>query len=456
MIDDDEDDYEGYFLRPANEYNIKEKIIQANQESFAIPTPPSPRQHVSGERRVTFREQLVDYEPDDYSSEDDGYGAASAGGGGDSGGGGGGGGAGGPSGHKKNALIRTVADVHRDGGSGEVADGYGADTIIEELHLDDRRNGTPDQEREDEEEEQEEEEVVIEEEQLEGDYDEDGGDGADDRMEKHKTGVEGESIVSEEEDEEDNEVEEEATLHEEPQVEEEEEEQEEEPTDGSSMDTEIHNPESSEDISSSPLKTYRSEADSRSVSGDSQAEETNPGEEDGNVVQYEDDDEAEDEHRRTATSNGGGDDAGDDSSSDGERPLEAHRAKRSTTCRRKCCRHKKSAGEKLPYYNGFRSEYGLSREELEEKKRRQEARRQRVRERQQRRTAEQRQKAQSNEEAFAAWLHGKLRNSINKHQNMYDVKQSGSSGRQQQQQQLQNPKYRRRNGIHTMQQISYG
>uniref|UniRef100_A0A182TP50 Coiled-coil domain-containing protein 181 n=1 Tax=Anopheles melas TaxID=34690 RepID=A0A182TP50_9DIPT len=433
MIDDDEDDYEGYFLRPANEYNIKEKIIQANQESFAIPTPPSPRQHVSGERRVTFREQLVDYEPDDYSSEDDGYGAASAGGAGDgAGGGGGGGGAGGPSGHKKNALIRTVADVHRDGGSVEIADGSSADTIIEELHLDDRRNGTPEQERVDEEEEQEEEEVVVEEEQLEGDYDEDGGDGADDRMEKHKTGVEGESIVSEEE-EEDDEVEEEATLHEEPQVEEEEEEeeQEEEPTDGSSMDTEIHNPESSEDISSSPLKTYRSEADSRSVSGDSQAEETNPGEEDGNVVQYEDDDEAEDEHRRTATSNGGG----DDSSSDGERPLEAHRAKRSTTCRRKCCRHKKSAGEKLPYYNGFRSE--------------------RVRERQQRRTAEQRQKAQSNEEAFAAWLHGKLRNSINKHQNMYDVKQSGSSGRQQQQQ-LQNPKYRRRNGIHTMQQISYG
>uniref|UniRef100_A0A182WBH7 Coiled-coil domain-containing protein 181 n=1 Tax=Anopheles minimus TaxID=112268 RepID=A0A182WBH7_9DIPT len=432
MIDDDEDDYEGYFLRPANEYNIKEKIIQANQESFAIPTPPSPRQHASGERRVTFREQLVDYEPDDYSSEDDGYTGGSGGGGG----GGGGGGRGG--GQKKNAIIETVADVHRDGSE---ADGSNADTIIEELHLDDRGT-TPEQEQEDE-------EIVVEEEQLTGDYDED-GEGTDDRMEKHKTGVEGESIVSEEEDE----VEEE-TVHEE-QVEEEEEE---EPTDGSSMDTEIHNPESSEDISSSPLKTYRSEADSRSGSGDSQAEETNPTEEDGNdhnVVHYEDDNDDDEQyyHSRASTSENGDE---RDSSSDGERPLEEHRAKRSSTCRRKCCRHKKSSGEKLPYYNGFRSEYGLSREELEEKKRRLEARRQRVRERQQRRTAEQRQKAQSNEEAFAAWLHGKLRNSINKHQNMYDVKQSGSSGRQQQQQQQhQNPKYRRRNGIHTMQQISYG
>uniref|UniRef100_A0A182PIJ8 Coiled-coil domain-containing protein 181 n=1 Tax=Anopheles epiroticus TaxID=199890 RepID=A0A182PIJ8_9DIPT len=439
MIDDDEDDYEGYFLRPANEYNIKEKIIQANQESFAIPTPPSPRQHASGERRVTFREQLVDYEPDDYSSEDDGFGGHGhvSGEGGTSGGGVG------PAGHRKNAIIETVADVHRDGG--EMDGCSGADTIIEELHLDEGRRTTPGQDQEEEE---------VEEEQLEGDYDED-AEGTDDRMEKHKTGVEGETVVSEEDD--DDEVEEETTVHEPEPVEEEEEEEEEEPTDGSSMDTEIHNPESSEDISSSPLKTYRSEADSRSGSGDSQAEETNPGEEDGNEVHYEDDndddDDDDDDGERRAATNG----ENVDSSSDGERPLEAHRAKRSSTCRRKCCRHKKSASEKLPYYNGFRSEYGLSREELEEKKRRLEARRQRVRERQQRRTAEQRQKARSNEEAFAAWLHGKLRNSINKHQNMYDVKQSGSSGRQQQQQQQPlNPKYRRRNGIHTMQQISYG
>ncbi|XP_035916830.1 cilia- and flagella-associated protein 251 [Anopheles stephensi] len=438
MIDDDEDDYEGYFLRPANEYNIKEKIIQANQESFAIPTPPSPRQHATGERRVTFREQLVDYEPDDYSSEDDGGYA-----------GGSGGGSGGP---KKNAIIETVADVHRDGSG--VDGSTDADTIIiEELHLDDRRTTTPDHEREDD-------EVVVEEEQLpEGDgWDED-GEGTDDRMEKHKTGVEGESVVSEEEEE----VEEETVPHEEhgaeveEEQEEDEEEEEEEPTDGSSMDTEIHNPESSEDISSSPLKTYRSEADSRSGSGDSQAEEVNPGEEDANDAPHYEDDHDDDAHGQSFYRDGTAHDGDDrDSSSDGERPLEAHRAKRSSTCRRKCCRHKKSSGEKLPYYNGFRSEYGLSREELEEKKRRLEARRQRVRERQHRRTAEQRQKARSNEEAFAAWLHGKLRNSINKHQNMYDVRQSGSSGRQQQQQQPQNPKYRRRNGIHTMQQISYG
>ncbi|XP_053676551.1 uncharacterized protein LOC128726750 [Anopheles nili] len=430
MIDDDEDDYEGYFLRPANEYNIKEKIIQANQESFAIPTPPSPRQHVSGERRVTFREQLVDYEPDDYSSEDDGYG-----------------GGGGGKGHKKNALIETVADVHREGEE-DGGDASNTDTILEELQLEDHR-ATP--EGADDPEEHghglEDEEAVVEEEQLEGDYDEE-GEGQQDRMEKHKTGVEGESLASEEEDEVEEQQDEE---EEEEEINGAEEEEEEEPTEGSSMDTEIHNPESSEDISSSPLKTYRSEADSRSGSGDSQAEEAGiPGEgeeEDYNRVSYDDNDY---DHSGPGEERNGGPDG--ESSSDGERPLEAHRTKRSTTCRRKCCRHKKSSGEKLPYYNGFRSEYGLSREELEEKKRRLEARRQRVRERKARRSIEQRQKAQSNEEAFAAWLHGKLRNSINKHQNMYDVKQGSSSGRQQQ----QDTKFRRRNGIFAMHQLSYG
>lgn len=66
-------------LRPANEYNIKEKIKLANQESFAIPTPPSPK-YLSGERRVTFRAQLVDYEPDEYSDvEEEGRYAATNG-----------------------------------------------------------------------------------------------------------------------------------------------------------------------------------------------------------------------------------------------------------------------------------------------------------------------------------------------------------------------------------------
>ncbi|XP_058123840.1 high mobility group nucleosome-binding domain-containing protein 5-like [Anopheles ziemanni] len=437
MIEDDEDDYEGYFLRPANEYNIKEKIIQANQESFAIPTPPSPRHHANGERRVTFREQLVDYEPDDYSSEDDGYGGTGGGGSGQ--------------GRRRHATIETVADVHQ---AGDVDGVDGADTIIEELHLHDRGQGG---DVVHEEQDEEEEEEVIEDEQLEGDYeDEITGD----RMEKHKTGVERESVVSEEEEEDD----EERLVREEDGEADIVDEEEEEPTDGSSVDTEIHHPESSEDISSSPLKTYRSEADSRSGSGDSQGEDGvdgDDGKDDRQETNYDDDEydgdhgEADGPDGATGTANDDedadhGQDGDDQDDSDAERPIEAHRAKRSANCRRKCCRHKKSTSEKLPYYNGYRSEYGLSREELEEKKRRLEARRQRVRERQQRRTAEQRQKAQSNEEAFAAWLHGKLRNSINKHQNMYDVRQS-SSGKQQQQQ--QNSKNRRRNAIH---QISYG
>ncbi|XP_058053387.1 cilia- and flagella-associated protein 251 [Anopheles bellator] len=443
MIDDDEDDYEGYFLRPANEYNIKEKIIQANQESFAIPTPPSPRHPANGERRVTFREQLVDYEPDEYSSEDDG------------GYGGGGGGTGdqrdGRTGSRRRnqAVIETVADVHRDA-DGSLRDADAPDTIIEELHLDERERPVDGDD--------EGEEEVVEEEQLDYDEDDDNGVGAGDRIEKHKTGVEAESLVVSEEEEE----EESAGVVEEV---EEQGEEEEEPTDGSSMDTEIHNPESSEEISSSPLKTYRSEADSRSGSGDSQAEDGQTGSGaptggDGAQDQYKDDA----EHDEEAEQEGSTSRADGEGSDDDGRPLESHRTRRSANCRRKCCRHKKSSGEKLPYYNGFRSEYGLSREELEEKKRRLEARRQRVRERQQRRTAEQRQKAQSNEEAFATWLHGKLRNSINKHQNMYDVRQqsvgAGNKHQQQQQQQLLHPHRRRRNAVHqvhhTMHQISYG
>ncbi|XP_052859720.1 uncharacterized protein LOC128266971 [Anopheles cruzii] len=448
MIDDDEDDYEGYFLRPANEYNIKEKIIQANQESFAIPTPPSPRHPANGERRVTFREQLVDYEPDEYSSEDDG------------GYGGGGGGTGdqrdGRTGSRRRnlAVIETVADVHRDA-DGSLRDAEAPDTIIEELHLEDEQEHPVDGDDEGEEE-------VVEEEQLDYDEDDENGVGAGDRIEKHKTGVEAESLVVSESEEESAGVVEE--------VEEEQEVEEEEPTDGSSMDTEIHNPESSEEISSSPLKTYRSEADSRSGSGDSQAEDGQTGggttEVDGTQDQYEDDAERNDGEAEQEGTTSKAD--GEGSDDDGGRPLESHRTRRSANCRRKCCRHKKSSGEKLPYYNGFRSEYGLSREELEEKKRRLEARRQRVRERQQRRTAEQRQKAESNEEAFSTWLHGKLRNSINKHQNMYDVRQQsvGAAGskhqqqQQQQQQQLLHPHRRRRNAVHqvhhTMHQISYG
>uniref|UniRef100_A0A182FEM8 Coiled-coil domain-containing protein 181 n=1 Tax=Anopheles albimanus TaxID=7167 RepID=A0A182FEM8_ANOAL len=449
MIDDDEEDYEGYFLRPANEYNIKEKIIQANQESFAIPTPPSPRHHGIGERRVTFREQLVDYEPDEYSSEDDGYGGGGGGGGGTDGGSG--------VGRKRNAVIETVADVHRDADScSQRANNGGtdADTIIEELHLDER-NGH--------EEEGEGDEEVVEEEQLEYDEDDENGIGAGDRIEKHKTGVEAEpsDVVSEEDYGEEEIAEGEDILEEGTGVEgeqDEEEEEEEEPTDGSSMDTEIHNPASSEEISSSPLKTYRSEADSRSGSGDSQAEDGASGGEQQQLGGYEYDDHYEDDDEpERRTRNGGR--CSDEEEEDQRPPLESHRAGRSVNCRRKCCRHKKSKTDKLPYYNGFRSEYGLSREELEEKTRRLEARRKRVRERQQRRTAEQRQKAQSNEEAFAAWLHGKLRSSINKHQNMYDVRHQSTGGqhsRQQQQQQLLNPIQRRRNAIHAMHQISYG
>ncbi|XP_001662015.2 probable serine/threonine-protein kinase kinX [Aedes aegypti] len=364
MIDnEDEDDYEGYFLRPANEYNIKEKIKLANQESFAIPTPPSPK-YLVGERRVTFRAQLVDYEPDEYSdgeAEEGNYTATNG------------------VAHEGSESSPEINDRSLSKNPAGDMDEVDED-IIEELSI----NDTPEDDIESR------VETVQDEEEQEEEEDE------------------------EQEPEDDEELDDEVTE--------------------SSLDTEIHNPETTSEDSSSPTKARASEEGSGSgdaqeinYSEDSQNDEDNSEErailkeqlmreslsydnegvdnEDETQDQYDDDDEEDED----------GDDGRDS-------PLQAHLEKKSAKCQRKCCRFKKHVNEKLPYYNGYHSEYGLSKAELDAKRKRVEAKKQRFQERYQRKVEEQQIKAQTNEEAFATWLNKKLKNSINKYQNMYDFK----------------------------------
>ncbi|XP_058464567.1 uncharacterized protein LOC131438504 [Malaya genurostris] len=352
MIDnDDEDDYEGYFLRPANEYNIKEKIKQANQESFAIPTPPSPK-FGCGERRVTFRDQLVDYEPDECSDAEEEHGYCIA-----------------------NGIVSEEPET-----SPELND------CVES------KNPTDDMDEVDED--------IIEELSI--------NEPTEDEIESRiETAVVNEEQAEEEQDEYE-ELEEEVTE--------------------SSFDTEVANPETTSEDSSSPTKARASEEGSGSGDGqsevnyseDSQNEEDNSEEREilkerlmRESLSYDLESEANEDNTETQYNK---------QSRERDSPVQAHFRNKSAKCQRKCCRFKKKLDDKLPYYNGFHSEYGLSKEELDAKNKRVEAKRKRFYERYQKKVEQQQIKAQTNEEAFAAWLNKKLKNSINKYQNMYDFK----------------------------------
>ncbi|XP_055532892.1 uncharacterized protein LOC129723004 [Wyeomyia smithii] len=343
---DDEDDYEAYFLRPANEYNIKEKIKLANQESFAIPTPPSPKFAI-GERRVTFREQLVDYEPDEHSEAEDENGFGEVNG-------------------SSKTQSNSPLELNSEQSKNTAVDMDEVDEeIIEELSL----NEPPE----------------------------------DDVESRIKTVSVDDDGQEEEEHCDYDEFEEEVTE--------------------SSFDTEIHNPETPSEDSSSPTKTHGSEE--VSVSGQ---EEINYSEESQNDDENSEEREMMKERLMRESliydqERGEGEDVMEESAVGRDSPVQAHFQKRSVRCQRKCCRFKKRAGEKLPYYNGFHSEYGLSKEELEAKIKRVEAKKKLFYERHQKKIEEQQIKAQTNEEAFSAWLNKKLRNSINKYQNMYDFKE---------------------------------
>lgn len=89
---------------------------------------------------------------------------------------------------------------------------------------------------------------------------------------------------------------------------------------------------------------------------------------------------------------------------------------------RSCCEHKCSGNTKLPKYNGYYSQYGLSKEQLEKRETRIETYRKKDLLKKTKNLEEDSTKSKASEEAFARWLSNKMRNPRNRVRNMYDFK----------------------------------
>lgn len=85
-----------------------------------------------------------------------------------------------------------------------------------------------------------------------------------------------------------------------------------------------------------------------------------------------------------------------------------------------CCEHKYLENDRLPRYKGYFSQYGLSKEELEERAARKEEMRKMKYENWLRKKEEKQMKSQINEHAYAQWLKEKLRTVRNKEKNMFN------------------------------------
>lgn len=89
---------------------------------------------------------------------------------------------------------------------------------------------------------------------------------------------------------------------------------------------------------------------------------------------------------------------------------------------RSCCEHKCSGNTKLPKYNGYYSQYGLSKEQLEKREARIETYRKNDLLKKTKNLEDDSTKSKASEEAFARWLNNKMRNPRNRIRNMYDFK----------------------------------
>lgn len=85
-----------------------------------------------------------------------------------------------------------------------------------------------------------------------------------------------------------------------------------------------------------------------------------------------------------------------------------------------CCEYKYLENDRLPRYCGYLSQYGLSKEQLELREARRERHHRRKYQHMERKTEEELLKTQVNEEAFARWLEIKMRNTRSGNKNMYD------------------------------------
>uniref|UniRef100_A0A1I8N732 Coiled-coil domain-containing protein 181 n=1 Tax=Musca domestica TaxID=7370 RepID=A0A1I8N732_MUSDO len=86
-----------------------------------------------------------------------------------------------------------------------------------------------------------------------------------------------------------------------------------------------------------------------------------------------------------------------------------------------CCEFK-NAQQKLPKYTGYLSEYGLSRDQLLEREQKLRRKQHSMLQETLKTTEEEMRKMHDNERAFTSWLKNKMRFPINKTRNMFDVK----------------------------------
>lgn len=86
-----------------------------------------------------------------------------------------------------------------------------------------------------------------------------------------------------------------------------------------------------------------------------------------------------------------------------------------------CCEYKHLETTRLPRYCGYISQYGLSKEQLERREARREKHHSRRNKRNERKEQEETQKSRINEEAFENWLRLKMRSNRSGTRNMYDV-----------------------------------
>ncbi|XP_055909936.1 serine/threonine-protein kinase rio2 [Eupeodes corollae] len=91
-----------------------------------------------------------------------------------------------------------------------------------------------------------------------------------------------------------------------------------------------------------------------------------------------------------------------------------------------CCEYRNSDCAKLPKYTGYMSEYGLSRDQLEKREQSLQSKHKVIVEKNLKATEADVQKMQDNERAFTTWLKNKMRFPINRTKNMFDVKKTNN------------------------------
>lgn len=89
---------------------------------------------------------------------------------------------------------------------------------------------------------------------------------------------------------------------------------------------------------------------------------------------------------------------------------------------RKCCELRYLENDRLPRYNGYISQYGLSKDQLDDLERNRRLNRQHMNEKRKRFREEVAQRSAENEQAFARWLYHKQKTAKSRTKNMYDSK----------------------------------